>query len=104
MRRSIKRKSSSAKNQTPLLLLAHDSSKSTADVSQTQKFTSSLLDKFVSLSDQKLANVSHGPDDFSVFVFGRGSYEDLALKGYDIIANAVGSLGEKFKIPICWFT
>ena len=23
---------------------------------------------------------------------------DLALKGYDIIANALGSLGEKFKI------
>ena len=60
--------------------------------------TPGILDKFVSLSDQKLANVSHGPDEFSVFVFGRGSYEDLALKGYDIIANALGSLGEKFKM------
>ena len=60
--------------------------------------TPGILDKFVSLSDQKLANVSHSPDEFSVFVFGRGSYEDLALKGYDIIANAVGSLGEKFKM------
>ena len=56
------------------------------------------MDKFVSLSDQKLANVSHSPDEFSVFVFGRGSYEDLALKGYDIIANAVGSLGKKFEM------
>ena len=56
------------------------------------------MDEFVSLSDQKLANVSHSPDEFSVFVFGRGSYEDLALKGYDIIANALGSLGEKFKM------
>ena len=53
-----------------------------------------ILEKFVSLSDQKLANVSHGPDELSVFVFGRGSYEDLSLKGYDIIANALGSLGE----------
>ena len=60
--------------------------------------TPGILDKFVSLSDQKLANVSHGPDEFSVFVFGRGSYEDLALKGYDIIANAVSSLEEKFKM------
>ena len=60
--------------------------------------TPGILDKFVSLSDQKLANVSHSPDEFSVFVFGRGSYEDLALKGYDIIANALGSLGEKFKM------
>ena len=60
--------------------------------------TPGILDKFVSLSDQKLANVSHGPDEFSVFVFGRGSYEDLALKGYDIIANSVGCLGEKFKM------
>ena len=60
--------------------------------------TPGILHKFVSLSDQKLANVLHGPDEFSVFVFGRGSYEDLALKGYDIIANAVGTLGEKFKM------
>ena len=60
--------------------------------------TAGILDKFVSLSDQKLANVSHSPDEFSVFVFGRGSYEDLSLKGYDIIANALGSLGEKFKM------
>ena len=60
--------------------------------------TPGILDKFVSLSDQKLANVSHSPDEFSVFVFGRGSYEDLSLKGFDIIANALGSLGEKYKM------
>ena len=60
--------------------------------------TPGILDKFVSLSDQKLANVSHSPDEFSVFVFGRGSYEDLALKGYDITANALGFLGKKFKM------
>ena len=60
--------------------------------------TPGILDKFVSLSDQKLANVSHTPYEFSVFVFGRGSYEDLPLKGYDIIANVLGSLGVKFKM------
>ena len=57
-----------------------------------------ILDKFVNLSDQILANISHSPDEFSVFVFGRGSHEDRTLKGYDIIANVVGSLGEKFKM------
>ena len=60
--------------------------------------TPGIFDKFVNLSDKKLRNVSHSPDEFSVFVFGRGFYEDLALKGYDIIANALGSLGEKFKM------
>ena len=60
--------------------------------------TPGIFDKFVNLSDKKLGNVSHSPDEFSVFVFGRGFYEDLALKGYDIIANALGSLGEKFKM------
>ena len=60
--------------------------------------TPGIFDKFVYLSDQKFATVSHSSDEFSVFVFGRGSYEDLALKGYDIIANALSSLGEKFKM------
>ena len=60
--------------------------------------TPGIFDKFANLSDKKLRNVSHSPDEFSVFVFGRGFYEDLALKGYDIIANALGSLGEKFKM------
>ena len=60
--------------------------------------TPGIFDKFVYISGQKSANVSHSPDEFSVFVFGRGSYEDLALKGYDIIANALSSLGEKFKM------
>ena len=35
---------------------------------------------------------------FNVFMFGRATYEDLTLKGYDIVANAIGSLGEKFEL------
>lgn len=35
---------------------------------------------------------------FNVFLFGRASYEDLTLKGYDIVANAIGSLGKKFEL------
>ena len=41
--------------------------------------TPEILDKFFSLSDQKLANVSRSPDEFSVFVFGRGFYSQEAL-------------------------
>ena len=67
-------------------------------VTKVHIITPGILDKFVNLSDQILANISHSPDEFSVFVFGRGSYEDLSLKGFDIIANALGSLGEKYKM------
>ena len=68
-------------------------------VTKVHIITPGILDKFVNLSDQKiLANISHSPDEFSVFVFGRGSYEDLSLKGFDIIANELGFLGEKYKM------
>ena len=33
---------------------------------------------------------------FSVFMFGRASHEDRTLKGYDIVANAIGSLDKRF--------
>ena len=36
--------------------------------------------------------------NFHVFLFGRATFEDLSLKGYDIIANAIGSLGKNFKL------
>ena len=35
---------------------------------------------------------------FNVFMFGRSDSEDRTLKGYDIVANAIGSLGEKFEL------
>ena len=35
---------------------------------------------------------------FNVSIFDQVSYEDLSLKGYDIIANAIGSLGENFEL------
>ena len=36
--------------------------------------------------------------NFHVFLFGRATFEDLSLKGYDIVANAIGSLGKNFKL------
>ena len=37
-------------------------------------------------------------EEFSIFMIGRGSFEDFAVKGYDIIGNAVASLDRKFKL------
>ena len=36
--------------------------------------------------------------NFHVFLFGRATFEDLSLKGYDIVANAIGSLGKNFEL------
>ena len=36
--------------------------------------------------------------NFSVFSFRADPFKDLSLKGYDIIANAVGSLGKNFEL------
>jgi len=35
---------------------------------------------------------------FNVFMFGRASFEDQTLKGYDIVADAIGSLGKRFEL------
>lgn len=60
--------------------------------------TPGILEHFCYLSDKREAKLLHNSVKFGIFVFGRASYEDLTLKGYDIIADAVGSLGEKFKV------
>ena len=36
--------------------------------------------------------------EFSIFMIGRGSIEDFALKGYDIVGKAVAMLGRKFEL------
>jgi len=61
-----------------------------------QIITPGILEKFCPLSDQRLSKVTDISEEFSIFVFGRAAYEDLTLKGYDIVADAIGSLGEKF--------
>jgi len=65
---------------------------------EVQIVTPGILENFCHLSDQRLDKVTCCSEEFSIFVFGRATYEDLALKGYDIIADAIGSLGEKFKV------
>ena len=36
--------------------------------------------------------------NFHVFLFGRATFEDLSLKGYDIVAKAISSLGKNFEL------
>ena len=65
---------------------------------EVQIVTPGILENFCHLSDQRLDKVTCCSEEFSIFVFGRAAYEDLALKGYDIIADAIGSLGEKYMV------
>ena len=41
---------------------------------------------------------SSGEDEFRIFMFGRGSFEDFELKGYDINGKAVASLERRFEL------
>ena len=38
--------------------------------------------------------------EFSVFMFSRLTFEDISVKGFDVIARAIASLGEGFKLTI----
>ena len=59
--------------------------------------TPGILEKFLNESSQLVKdNLAH--QNFSVFMFGRASFEDLSLKGYDIVANAIVSLGKTFDL------
>ncbi len=63
---------------------------------------------FDTLSCQHMRHFPERPEDegclvreqFSVFVFGRVTSEDLKVKGLDIIAKAIASLGEGFKLTV----
>ena len=61
---------------------------------KVEMITPGILEKFCSESTPLTIVVKK----FNVFMFGRASFEDLTLKGYDIVADAIGSLGGKFKL------
>jgi len=61
---------------------------------KVEMITPGILEKFCSGSTPLTKMVRK----FNVFMFGRASFEDLTLKGYDIVADAIGSLGKKFKL------
>ena len=61
--------------------------------------TPGILEKFFSESTQLIKDKSVvNAKRFKVFMFGRASFEDLTLKGYDIVANAIGSLDKMFEL------
>ena len=59
--------------------------------------TPGIFEKF-SIKSSQLVKDKLVKKKFSVFMFGRGSFEDLTLKGYDIVANAIGSLENMFEL------
>ena len=59
--------------------------------------TPGIFEKF-SIKSSQLVKDKLVKKKFSVFMFGRGNFEDLALKGYDIVANAIGSLENMFEL------
>ena len=60
--------------------------------------TPGIIEKFYSESSPLVKDRSVAVKNFNVFMFGRASFEDLTLKGYDIVANAIGSLDKMFEL------
>ena len=66
---------------------------------QAHVITPEIFVNYTNLSGQKVGQVTNNQDDsFNIFVFAGAPFENFYLTGYDIIADAVGFLGEKFKI------
>ena len=66
---------------------------------KVERITPGILQKFSTESTQLVKDKSAViGKKFNVFMFGRASFEDLTLKGYDIVANAIGSLDKTFEL------
>ena len=70
-------------------------SRSLPDV-KVEVITPGILEKFA--SESQLATDKPVLQTFKVFMFGRATFEDLSLKGYDIVANAIGCLEKRFQL------
>ena len=62
---------------------------------QVEIVTPGIFEKF---SCESQFALHRSVKNFRVFLFGRATFEDLSLKGYDIVANAIGSLGKNFTL------
>ena len=66
---------------------------------KVEVITPGIFEKYVNPTAMKSNKFeSSGEDEFRIFMFGRGSFEDFELKGYDIIGKAVASLERKFEL------
>ena len=63
---------------------------------EVEAFTPGIIERF--LVHQLPRRQLHADEEFTCLVCGRAPFEDRLLKGYDIIANAIASLGENFKM------
>ena len=61
-------------------------------IPEIEVITPGLREKFTIMNHPIARQLSHG---FRIFMFGRGSFEDFALKGYDIVGKAVTSLQDR---------
>ena len=68
-----------------------------ARIPEIKAITPGLFEKFSNIHGRQPANFQQ-KKGFRVFMFGRGSFEDFALKGYDIVGKAVALLGRKFEL------
>ena len=65
---------------------------------KVEVITPGIFEKFVNPTGQSKKFESSGEEEFQIFMFGRGSFEDFELKGYDIIGKAVALLERKFEL------
>ena len=67
---------------------------------KVEAITPGILEKFVILIQANKSDEFQPTEaeEFSIFMFGRGSFEDFTLKGYDIVGKAVALLGRKFEL------
>ena len=65
---------------------------------KVEVFTPGIFEQYVNIGAWQSEKFESTEEEFSIFMFGRGSFEDFTLKGYDIVGKAVASLGRKFEL------
>ena len=72
-------------------------SRSLPDI-KVEVITPGIFENFLTPATPLSNDQSAEAEEFSIFMIGRGSFEDFFVKGYDIIGKAVASLDGKFKL------
>ena len=72
-------------------------SKSLPDI-KVEVITPGIFENFLTRATPLLNVQPTEAEEFNIFMIGRGSFEDFALKGYDIVGKAVALLGRNFEL------
>ena len=78
-------------------LLQRKYQRSLPDV-KIEVITPGIFEQYVNLGAGQSKTFESSEEEFSIFMFGRGSFEDFTLKGYDIAGKAIALLGRKFEL------